>query len=264
MFHIVMSIGTMIAVFCAASRCLIESFRRRTLIEVCAAVGLAIWMNGKRYIVAEALMLVILALWYRGAATGKKLAWTVASGAIALCVFSVVYQSNMRGISFDPLSRDTTLENARIDYTRDSRVKMAIYSEIYPERMRILEYRGQNLVYYATLLVPTTVWQDKPYSYASYFTSAMLNTYPQKIGWGMTTGVFDEAIADLGLLGILIGPLLVRWLCSAGDSVHGWGTHILTCLVACLLMSVQLTAFLPLLLMWLISLITNKRAAMLE
>jgi hypothetical protein len=74
----------------------------------------------------------------------------------------------------------------------------------------------------------------------------------------MTTGIFDETIANLGLLGILIGPLLIRWFCVVGDSVHGWGVHILTCVIACLLLSVQLAAFTPLVLIWVAIVATGK------
>jgi len=262
MFHIVVSMATMFAVFCVACRCLIEPLRRQAVLEIVIAIIVSIWMNGKRYIVAESLMLVILALWYRGVVTGKKIIWTMFAGLCGLLVFSLSYQYCVRDISFDNLSRESATDDVRIDYTRDSRVRMAIFSEMYPDRMRILDYRGQNLVYYATLLVPRTIWENKPYSYACYFTNAMLNIYPQNLGWGMTTGIFDETIADLGLIGILVGPLLVKWYCDIGDSAHGWNVHVLTCIIACLLMSVQLTAFLPLVVLWVLSYIKNKRIAL--
>jgi hypothetical protein len=176
-----------------------------------------------------------------------------------LAAFSVIYQSNVRGVSYDALSGDQAAEGARIDYTRDSRVEMALYSAIYPDKMQILDYPGQNLLYYVTLLVPRSLWDNKPYPYAYYFTSAMLNRYPQNFGWGMTTGIFDETIANVGLLGILLGPLWIRWFCNVGDSAGGWSVHILTCVVGCLLLSVQLAAFTPLLLIWFVVVARNKR-----
>jgi hypothetical protein len=258
-FHIVVSMATMVAVLCAAGRCLTEHLNKRTIAEIAIAAALSIWINGKRYIVAETLMLVLLALWYRGAITGKKLACAVLAGALVLAAFSATYQSNMRGISYDPVSRVQAAADARNDYTRDSRVQMAIYSALYPDKMQILDYPGQNLLYYATLLVPRSMWSKKPYPYAYYFTSAMLNRYPQDLGWGMTTGIFDETIANVGLAGILLGPLWIRWFCSLGDSAGGWGVHILTCVVGCLLLSVQLAAFTPLLLIWIVIVAKNKR-----
>jgi hypothetical protein len=251
-FHIVVSMATMVAVLCVAVRCLIESPSRKTTVEIAVAIVLSIWINGKRYIVAEACMFLILALWYRGAITGKKLAWTTATCIVLFCAFSLSYQSNVRGISIDPMAGGAAGEDVRVDYTRDSRVQMALYSTLHPDRIRILDYAGQNLSYYITLLVPRTVWTNKPYPYAYYFTSAMLNRYPQDFGWGMTTGVFDETIANAGLIGILIGPLLVRWFCALGDSINGWCVHILTCVIGCLLLSVQLAAFTPLVLIWVV------------
>jgi len=258
-FHIVVSMATMVAVLCAAGRCLIERLNKRTIAEIAIAAVLSIWINGKRYIVAETLMLLLLALWYRGAVTGKKLAWAALTGALVLAVFSETYQANVRGISYDALSSAQAAEGARIDYTRDSRVQMALYSALYPDKMQILDYPGQNLLYYATLLVPRSMWSNKPYPYAYYFTSAMLNRYPQDFGWGMTTGIFDETIANVGLAGILLGPLWIRWFCIVGDSAGGWSVHILTCVVGCLLLSVQLAAFTPLLLIWIFVVAKNKR-----
>jgi hypothetical protein len=252
LFHVIVSMATMVAVLCVAGRCLIESFSKRTVAEIAVAVALSIWVNGKRYIVAEALIFLIIALWYRGAITGKRLVWTVFAALFALSTFSVTYQNNVRSISFDGLSKDAARENVRVDYARDSRVKMALYSSLYPERMRILDYIGQNLLYYVALPVPRTIWENKPYTYADYFTCAMLNRYPEHIGWGMTTGIFDETIANCGLIGILIGPLFVQWFCTIGDSVQGWSAHILTCVIACLVMSVQIAAFAPLIFMWLV------------
>ena len=200
-FHIVVSMGTMVAVLCVAGRCLIEPLRGRTILEVAIATALSVWINGKRYIVAEALMFVILALWYRGAIPGRKLVWAMLTGVVLLGAFSVSYQFNVRGFSDDPLSRDAAGEDMRVDYTRDSRVQMALFSTLYPDKMQILDHAGQNLPYYATLLVPRTMWPNKPYPYAYYFTSAMLNCYPQDFGWGMTTGIFDETIRKRRLAG---------------------------------------------------------------
>jgi hypothetical protein len=257
-FHIFVSMATMVAVLCAAVRCLVESLNKRCITEVAAAIALSIWANGKRYIVAEALMFVVLALWYRGAVAGRKLLWTMMTGVLLLGAFSVTYQFIVRDISFGGSASDTAAEDARVDYTRDSRVKMALYAELYPEKMRILDYRGQNLLYYATLPVPRSIWSNKPYPYATYFTSAMLNRYPQDLGWGMTTGIFDESISNFGLLGVLIGPLVVRWFCAVGDSVHEWSIHILTCIIGSLLMSVQLAASIPLVLLWLVVVVKSK------
>lgn len=252
-FHIVVSMATMIAVLCAAGRCLVGSISKRMIIEVAFAMAIASWINGKRYIVAEALLFAILALWYRGAVTGKKLVWTMLAGIFFLSAFSVTYQLSVRNISYVGSSTDEATDGARVDFTRDSRVKMVIYSELYPEKMQILQYRGQNLFYYASLPIPRSFWKDKPYPYAMYFTSAMLNIYPHDLGWGMTTGIFDETIANCGLMGMIIGPLLIRWLCAIGNSLTGWSVHILTCVVGSLLLSVQLAAFVPLMAIWLIA-----------
>ena len=257
-FHIIVSIATLIAVFCVAMRFLTTKLTRMMIAEAILAVAISIWLNGKRYILAEAIMLITLALWYRGILKGKRLVWAAVCGGVTLGTFSVIYEATIRDISMQASTRDAALDGARIDYTRDSRVRMAIYAELYPDKMQILEYRGQDLVYYATSWVPRVMWPGKPWSYANHFTNAMLNQYPKKLTWGMTTGVFDEAIASAGFLGIILGPLLVKGLCAFGDGARGWNTHVLTVLVGVLIMSVQLTAFMPMLGFWLYSIVTEK------
>lgn len=101
-----------------------------------------------------------------------------------IAVFSSSYQSNIRYDDLKINSSSEVYKNVRVDFSRDDRVKMTIYSELYPDRMKILDYRGQSIVFDLTMFIPRSIWEEKPWPYAVYFTSAMLMMPTQYIGWG--------------------------------------------------------------------------------
>ena len=212
------------------------------------------WINGKRAIVAVAIIALGYTFWSKGLLVGRQLKLALTGGVLFLVAFSFFYQSKVR-FAETPFQVGTTgsvYENFRGVFFRDDRIKMTLYAEIHPERMRILEYRGQSVVFNLLFFVPRSIWPEKPWPYSVYFTSAMLNIYPPRsLNWGMTTSWLEEAVANFGWLGILIGPLSIACLCRLGDSYRWPALTIVTVLVAVLLMSVQLSAFMAIFLFWL-------------
>jgi len=98
----------------------------------------------------------------------------------------------------------------------------------------------------------------KPLTYACYFTSAMRGSSPQDWGWGMTTSIFDEAIANGSWFGLLAASLVIGILCRIGDSCSDVLVFLLTAIVASLLLTVQLVAFAPLALIWVMMIVRAK------
>jgi len=212
--------------------------------------AIAVILDGKRTGFALAVVGVVLTLYLRGELKGRRLVAALLIATLALAGFSYAYQSSIREISAAATPKDLLYEGARVDFGRETRVQMAIYSELHPEQMQILDFRGETLLYYAALIVPRDLWPDKPYPYAVYFTGAMLGLSPQYLGWGMTTTIFDEAISNCGLGGLLLGPLVICWVCRVGDARGGATMRLFTILIACLLLSVQMSAFWPLFFLW--------------
>lgn len=208
----------------------------------------AAWINGKRHFVAYMLVSLGLIFWQRRTFTVKTLVYGGVLVAIVFLSFSTYFLSSVKGINMTSFPESYT--SFRIDYGRDDVVKMTIYAELHPEEMNILEYRGQSLLFNLTMFVPREFWPDKPLPYAQYFTSAMLQSSPRFWGWGMTTSWLEEAIANFGWFGILIGPLTIAIICRIGDKDGDLLVRILTVLVASLLLVVELVAFMPLFLLW--------------
>lgn len=210
---------------------------------------LAIWLNGKRYIVAMFLFVVGYMLWDRGHLRGGRLAAALSGALLLMTLYSFAYQLAFRGANLQ--DNDRRYENARMDYGRDDQIKLAIYAELHPERMRILEHRGQSLLFYLTFPVPRVLWPEKPFPYAVYSTStALMFSGPRQIGWSLTTTVLEEAVANASWAGMLLGPALVALVCRLGEACRNGMVSALTALIACLFLAVHLNAFMVLFVLW--------------
>jgi hypothetical protein len=213
------------------------------------------WLNGKRAIVAIALCLFGYALWSRGLLAGRRLQVAIAGGALALLAFSLTYQRTFRDsdVTGSWSGGDTAYEGTRVDFFRDDRIRLTLFAELHPDEMQILDSRGQSLLFYSTFFVPRSLWSGKPWPYSTYFTSAALGIHPARpLGWGMTTSWLEEAVANLGWVGLLVAPLSLLIICRMGDAFRWPPIRMLTALVAVLLLTVQLIAFMPLFILWLV------------
>lgn len=249
-FHIWVGLASMCVVIAVALLVtILPKIQPHHVLVFAAALGQAFWLNGKRAIVAIALLTILYALWYRGALRGTRM---VASGLavfVGLCGVSVAYQAEMRGLSIEDGS--LYYDNIRMDYGRDAVIKQAIYAEINSDSRPILEYRGQSLLFDLTFFIPREFWPDKPWPYAVYATSAMLGNHStESLGSGVTTSILDEAIANLSWAGMLVGPLIVGLMCRMSDQTRNPLAKILAVLNVILILLVHLVAFMPFFLAW--------------
>ncbi|MFO0889777.1 MAG: hypothetical protein U0790_11630 [Isosphaeraceae bacterium] len=230
-----------------------------TLLSILPFLMLACWVNGKRHIVAYALGLLLFALWQKRFFSSIGLMVAGAGTVAAVLLFSLFYQTFVRGINFS--DSGWAYDNVRVDFGRDDAVKLALFAEIHPNRARILEYRGQSLLFYATFFLPRSSFPDKPWPHTVYLTSSALglrSAYPQ--GWTVPTGWFDEAIANLGWAGLVFGPLLFTLICRLGDGCRSELTRTLTIVVGSVLQVIQPWASSPVVALWLLSVIMGRRS----
>lgn len=222
-------------------------------------VALAVWLNGKRHLFVFAVALIWYVLYWKGRfLLGSRFVLAGLLLITSVVTFSYAYQETVRGIGFSG-NIDELYEDFRINYGRDDVIKMTIYAELYPATPQILEYRGQSLVFYAAQYVRRHLWPDKPFPYAQYFTCALLHIPPRLLGWGMTTSWLEEAIANFGWFGLVLGPLLPAMICRIGDENANALVYPLTILVSELFLSVQLAAFAPIFYIWIIIVLWNKQ-----
>jgi len=257
-FHSYVMASSFIATIAGAG--LVAGAKRpwRCLMLIAPFLAAAVWLNGKRTVLVMAVIMMMTGLWLSGRLRRRKMLIAVAVSVLLIGCFSYWYQLTVRDIGPSVVENSDAYENFRVDYSRDSRVKMAIFAELHPSTMSILEFRGQSLIFYATAYIPRAIWPGKPLTYACYFTSAMLGSSPQDWGWGMTTSIFDEALANGSWLGLLAASLVIGVLCRIGDSCSDDLVFLLTAIVASLLLTVELVAFAPLILIWVMMIVRAK------
>ncbi len=227
------------------------------------AVG--VWIHGKRSIVALALLLTLYLLWTRGLLRGRRFIAAAVASVLVLAAFSYTYQAELQRVDTSPAARNETVKespiyvNYRIDYGRDAVTRQTIYAELHPDELRVLEFRGQSLLFDVAFFIPRRAWPGKPYPYAVYATAAMFDLPPRDMGWGITTSWLEEAIANFGWLGMLLGPLVPALVCRIGDRQRSPFAGLLTVTVASLLLILQLIAFLPLFVLWVAAVIRRRR-----
>lgn len=104
-------------------------------------------------------------------------------------------------------------------FFRGNTTKVAIYSVLNPDKLKILDYKGQSIIYNILYFIPRNIWENKPYQYPIYFTSAVFGFEKlTTIGWYFQTGIYGEMISNFGLIGILITPLIILLIGKISDN----------------------------------------------
>lgn len=209
-------------------------------IFIFAIILIDFWLNGKRTIVLLFSFFLGLFFWLKY--KNFKSIFLIFTLFLSFLIFSNWYQSNVRDLG-DQVSVKENYENIRVDFFRDQRVKMAIYSELYPHQMKILSYPGQSFVFVSTFYIPRSIWLDKPYPYAQYFTSALFFSDAKLWGWGMTTSIYDEFIANFGFLGVVFLQILLFFYFKSVNNISSNYFKIFALFLVMLLFMVQIIAF---------------------
>jgi len=104
-------------------------------------------------------------------------------------------------------------------FFRGNTAKVAIYSILHPDKLKILDYPAQSMIYNLLFFIPRSIWPSKPFQYPMYFTSGVYNFDELKtVGWYFQTGLYGEMISNFGLLGIVLAPLFIRWIGKISDN----------------------------------------------
>lgn len=248
-FHGFINVSSFISVIFGAY--LISKYFSKNIlfgVFLCAIVFIDFWLNGKRTIVL--LFSFFLGLFFWLNYKNLKTVFLIFTLFFSFLIFSNWYQSNVRDFG-DQVSVEENYENIRIDFFRDQRVKMAIYSELYPHHMKILSYPGQSFVFVSTFYIPRSIWLDKPYPYAQYFTSALYFSDAKLWGWGMTTSIYDEFIANFGFFGVIILQVLLFYYFKSVYKVNSNYFKVFSLFLVMLLFMVQIIAFMAIYIFWL-------------
>lgn len=182
---------------------------------------------------------------------------------VTLVTFYNVYLKNVVTVK----SNDTfqaRYASYRVEFGRDDTQKMVIYDELY-DTSKILEYRGQSLIFYPTFFIEKENWANKPYPYATYFTAKLLSLKSVRyVGWNMTTSIYDELISNTGLLALFYTPFIISILCiqlmnkTRTNKMMDIMVELLGIFLICLAFAVQINAHVTLNLIFILLLMIKK------
>jgi hypothetical protein len=253
-YHVLITHATSISLLCITLILLRTCNLLRAAVILSPFIFLDFWLHGKRNIVAIGIVLLFYVIWKKHLLTGRRLYLAGVMGVLIFISFSILYQTKWRFSQEFAQARTLNYwyENARIDFGRDDVIKLALLAELEPEKFGILDYRGQSLMIYLTAPIPRRFWQEKPASYPYRITASAEMRPLRSTGGALTTSVFDEAVANCGWWGMILGPMILWWICRLGDSCRNQTISALTILVVCLIQSTHLLAVIIYVGLWVI------------
>jgi hypothetical protein len=123
---------------------------------------ISVWLNGKRYIIAFVIFALILILLLKKAFSRVKILVFFLGFILAFGIFSYYQTSLVRSVATKQV-----YEISRFDYSRDPMLKLSTYSELNPDKLKILDHRLQTVYHALILHIPRFLWQGKPLPYDS-------------------------------------------------------------------------------------------------
>ncbi len=167
--------------------------------------------------------------------------------------YSIYVKFNYRSYVF----LDEIYTSLRIDFFRDDTTKMVLYSLLNQDAQRILSFPGQSFLYQIGSMFPLSFLGVPYIGYNTFVTTYMLGvSVSAGYNW-MTTSIFDEMIANFGLLGFWIAPALFGILGKIADK-QTIEYRKYTVATATLLLMYSLNYIMWFLQMWVLLVLTEK------
>ena len=86
---------------------------------------------------------------------------------------------------------------------RSMHMRYAIYAVLNPDKIHILDYPGQSILYSIFFFVPRQIWPNKPYAYIDYYMMGLLDlNSPLQVTYHMPASYYPEFVSNFGLIGL--------------------------------------------------------------
>lgn len=208
-------------------------------------------INGKRAIVAYLIFLVCFMIYIKKEVSPKKMVVLMGLVAFLGIFLSILYQSIIRKQEFSAMSPSEYM-GMRVDFGRDDVLSMAIYSSVYGDS--IIPHDGISVIYFARFLYGGLVNMGlvTPYKYSVYATSYLMGySYPQDLGWGMTTGLWDELVSNFGIIfGTFVFCIYFCFVMRIADRYKNQYFTLLTYMFCILSLALQFSSFAIIVALW--------------
>lgn len=213
---------------------------RRKVIDFSRLIALLflyvnVCIQGKRAILFFAIIaiFIVVVIQYFSLKVQRKRTFLYTAVFLVIASVGVVYMilSSIEvkiGRGYSETAEELLYTSTRIDLFREDRVKMAIFSELNPDEMRILDYKGQSLITNVVSIVPFNYISEplglSQGTYQVHFSMAMFrekyNYFNPKANRNyMTCTMFAEAISNFGIIiGTLLFIIITLWCIRLTDA----------------------------------------------
>ena len=199
-----------------------------------------ICIESKRSIVFFSFIMIVVILLYGKSKDIKvgKIIGIASMLAAMVIILSIMVKTQSRGYS----GIMTIYSTLRIDIFRDDTVKMAIYGMINPNEIKILDFPFQSYLmqiryfFFMDIIAGKGIIPIQGLGFNKYLSAALIGADLSKGYSFMTTSMFDEAIANFGLLGFFTAPILCAIVSRNADKYSGFEK---TLMVGCIVLGMM-------------------------
>lgn len=174
--------------------------KTRIIFMTILVIGI-VWLVGKRYIIAETLIMSIYILSMVGSIKGKQFLKYLFFGGIFVIVFCVVY-----GFYFkDNLT--SIVEYFMVDMSRQYTLVYQFYCDIIGKNISVEQFDA--ILWLLGCWIPRSIWPNKPLPFVNQLTYSMVSSsnIPSEVnmGWATTCGIFSDLFDSFSILGLVLG-----------------------------------------------------------
>lgn len=200
------------------------------IIRLFAIVGVAL-INSKRTLVTL-FLLVLLAITMLSKDSKQRKFMTASITLLVAGTYFIAY-----AYLSDKYLLNTDWYSVISEYFfKSTSVKVAIYSVLHSDTFHILEYPGQTVLFNLLFFVPRTIWPTKPYPFPDYYSAAVKGYVGG--GWNFQTNIYSEWVANFGLIGFVLAPLILLLLIRMAEN-----SSSTTCLISGMFFVIMVETF---------------------
>lgn len=158
------------------------------------------WIEGKRNIIAETLIMAICVLGASGNIKGKQMVNYLLIGGMTLLPLLFLY-----GV-FLKQNVTSFIDYFNVDFSRQYTLVYQFYCDEIGRTISINKY--DSILYLFTFFIPRIFWLDKPYPFVNNLTYSLVGQDDVEFsnaGWATTCSIYSDLFDSFSFLGIILG-----------------------------------------------------------
>ena len=195
------------------------------------------WIEGKRNIIADTLVVTICVLAASGNLNGRKIVKFIIWGGVSIIPLSFLY-----GV-FLKQNVTSFIDYFNVDFSRQYTLVYQFYCDEIGRQISINKY--DSILYLFTFFIPRILWFDKPYPFVNNLTYSLLGQDDVEFsnaGWATTCSIFSDLFDSFSYLGIIIGFLLFLWLFKKANTENRLHFKVMLIYFTVRILTVQLSS----------------------